>query len=238
MNKLKIESLYSEISNCHICPKMDKKKSIRNPDAVSPNTDVFIISQALAEGQLRETGVNFFSKNGNPGDTGKRLEIFLNKLQQTIYPPQGIELNDGVNIPVKSKEFSSVYNTEITQCYPGKSVSKKGDRIPEKPEIINCFNQGFLHAEINLIKPKLLLLMGKTSTNNFYQHFLNIQKKQSLNAIIEENIAKNSIPTTNIFGFTVGFTPIQHASGANPNFNKMLDNLKFIQLINNFLYES
>jgi hypothetical protein len=63
--------------------------------------------------------------------------------------------------------------------------------------------------------------MGKTSTNNFYSHFLDIRNKQSLNAIIEDNIAKKKIPTTNVFGFSIGFTPLQHASGANPNFYKM-----------------
>jgi uracil-DNA glycosylase len=238
MKKNELEKIYCNIANCHICPKMDKKKALRKSDAVSPKTDVFIISQALAEGQLRESGVNFFSRTGEPGDTGRRLEQFLNKFNQSVYPFQKIVLQDGEIVPDKSKNFSSVYNTEITQCYPGKSLSKKGDRIPEKLEIINCFNQGFLHAEINIIKPKLLLLMGKTSTNNFYSHFLDIRNKQSLNAIIEDNIAKKKIPTTNVFGFSIGFTPLQHASGANPNFYKMLENNNYINLIKKFLNES
>lgn len=57
--KKELINLYSEIHNCHICPKMDKIKLQRNIESVDENSTVFILSQALAEKQLRESGVNF-----------------------------------------------------------------------------------------------------------------------------------------------------------------------------------
>lgn len=228
-------TLYSKIQGCTICPKMDNYKVLRNVASVDTNTKVFILSQALAEKQLRFSGVNFFKEDGKVGDTGRLLEKFLNQFSQTIFPPKEIELSNGNVIPSKeNKDYTTVYNTEITQCYPGKAESK-GDRIPDKEEIERCINTNFLFSEINIIKPKLMLLMGKISTQTFFEQVLKKPNKFSLTYLIDQIIIDNNIPEVEIFGNKIAYLPIQHASGLNPNFQKMCTNEKLITLINNYL---
>lgn len=227
-------NLYSEIQGCKICPKMDNFKMQRNINSVDENSAVFILSQALAEKQLRESGVNFFKNDGQVGDTGRELEKFLNQFSQTIHPPKKIILENGNIIDKSINEFQSVYNTEITQCYPGKGKTK-GDRLPEKNEIQNCINTGFLFSEINLIKPKLILLMGRLSTQTFYKYILKKECKLSLTSMINQIVVEGKIPTINIFGNEIAYLPIQHASPVNPNFKKMCKNENLITLINTYL---
>ena len=73
---MELVKLYNEIHNCHICPKMEPYKELRNPSAVNEKTKVFIISQALAEKQLRFSGINFFQLDGVLGNTGKQLQTY------------------------------------------------------------------------------------------------------------------------------------------------------------------
>ena len=163
---------------------MDPFKEKRNLSAVSQKTKVFIISQALAEKQLRLSGVNFFQMDGNLGSTGKQLEKFLNLFNQTVFPAQEIILKDGTKIPKCGDNLLPVYNTEITQCFPGKVIN--GDRVPDSLEIKNCLEKNFLFNEIKIIKPKLLLLMGRLSINTFYKFVLNIKEGRSINKIIND----------------------------------------------------
>ena len=233
--EIDLVTLYSKIQNCTICPKMDNFKVLRNIDSVDANTKVFILSQALAEKQLRFSGVNFFKEDGKVGDTGRLLERFLNHFGQTIYPPSEIKLSNGNVIQSKqNQEYNTVYNTEITQCYPGKATSK-GDRIPDKEEIQNCINTGFLYSEISIIKPKLMLLMGKISTQTFFKHILKKPNKLSLTDLINQIIVDKQIPEVEFYGNKIAYLPIQHASGLNPNFQKMCTNEKLILLIKDYL---
>jgi uracil-DNA glycosylase len=232
--KQELVKLYSEIHNCHICPKMDKFKLQRNIESVDENSSVFILSQALAERQLRKSGVNFFKEDGTVGDTGRLLEKFLNQFDQTIYPPREIILANGTKVPKCANKYKSVYNTEITQCYPGKG-KVKGDRVPDKNEIQSCIDSNFLLNEIQIIQPKLMLLMGRASTQTFFRYILKIENKLTLTDLINQIISKNEIPKTNIFGNEIAYVPIQHASGANPSFGKMCNNEKLIALIKNYL---
>ena len=77
--------LYKRIHECHLCPEMNSKKAFRIPHAVDESMDVFIISQALAEKQLRLSGVNFFTSDGILGSTGRNLEKFLNNLYLSFF---------------------------------------------------------------------------------------------------------------------------------------------------------
>ncbi len=233
MNDILI-NLYSEIHNCNICPKMDKYKMQRKIESVDENSNVFILSQALAENQLRKSGVNFFKSDATVGDTGKLLEKFLNQINQTIYPPRDVKLENGSIIPRGNPKFKSVYNTEIAQCYPGKG-KVKGDRIPDKYEIQSCINSNFLLNEIQIIKPKLMLLMGRASTQTFFKYILKSENKLTLTDSINQIITKNEIPKTTIFGIEIAYLPIQHASGANPSFGKMCNDEKLITLVNKYL---
>jgi uracil-DNA glycosylase len=58
------------------------------------------------------------------------------------------------------------YMTAVTKCYPGRSKSGNGDRVPSKAEQALC--RHFLDAEIELINPKLILTVGKLAISLFY----------------------------------------------------------------------
>ena len=51
-----------------------------------------------------------------------------------------------------------VYMSAVCRCFPGKNPTS-GDRVPSSAEIDNC--AGWLQAEIDLLKPDLILPVGK-----------------------------------------------------------------------------
>ena len=231
MNMQELKNIYGRIQACHVCPNMDKQKMLRRTDAVDCVMDIFIISQALAETTLRKTGVNFFGSQGLPGNTGKLLEEFLNLFSFTIYPPVEIALNDGAVIRARSPHLRSIYNTEITQCYPGKAKNGKGDRIPSGREVLSCSERKFLELEISLIKPKLVLLMGRHARDNFYKQYLHLKYPTKLNDHIEVIVSEGKLPCATVGGHTFYVCPIMHASGQNPYFRTMLRNTDLVSLI-------
>ncbi len=226
-----LTALYARIHQCTICPKMDDEKALRREDAVTLGTDTFVISQALAEKQLRKSGVNFFNAEGEPGDTGKNLERFLNQFRRTIYPYREVELPSGATVPKCKDGFLPVYNTEITQCYPGKNPSGRGDRKPRVGEIDNCIGQGFIREEIEVIRPKLLLLMGDVSRRAFYGRFLGRSSANNLGEDIAAIVQGGRLPTIGVSGLELSVLPIQHTSGANPSFWRMLRDQSLIRLV-------
>jgi len=226
-----LEKLYFDVYNCHLCPKVDREKSLRLIQAVNPESDVFIISQALAANQLRKSGVNFFQTDGNLGSTGTSLEKFLNKFQRSAYPPQEVRLPSNVVIPKCNPKYVPIYNTEIAQCYPGGKKVGTGDRSPESQELRRCINRGFLIREIEIIKPKLILLMGKASRDTFFDYVLKVRYPQSLTEHIQSIVKNGELPQFTLGGFDFRVLPIQHASGANPRFHVMLSDTKLIKVI-------
>jgi uracil-DNA glycosylase len=53
---------------------------------------------------------------------------------------------------------ANVFMAAVCRCFPGKNP-KGGDRVPNKTEIANCAS--WLDREIDLIRPKLILPVGK-----------------------------------------------------------------------------
>ncbi len=58
----------------------------------------------------------------------------------------------------------NVYMAAVCRCYPGKNP-KSGDRVPNKIEIKNC--QSWLDAEFELLKPTLIIPIGKLAINQW-----------------------------------------------------------------------
>jgi uracil-DNA glycosylase len=58
-----------------------------------------------------------------------------------------------------------VYIAAITRCYPGPSPSGRGDRVPTPLERANC--AAWLDAELRLLKPRLLILVGRLAIERF-----------------------------------------------------------------------
>lgn len=229
-----LKKLYGEIHSCHICPNMDPSKAMRLTDAIDASMDVFIVSQALAKDTLRKSGVNFFTEGGELGNTGRNLEKFLNRFNRSVYPSSRVSLASGAMIRQANSSFLSVYNTELAQCFPGKTI-KREDRAPTSIEIATCLGQNFLEREIALMKPRLLLLMGDKSRRAFYKYIANQPRNDSLKEHLDSIVTLGSIPTIKIGDITAHVLPIQHASGANPAFNGMLKKESLINLIRDLL---
>ena len=224
-------SLYADIQNCHVCPGMDSSKHVRRTDAIELETDVFVISQSLAKGTLRLTGVNFFKPDGTLGSTGRLLEKFLNQFSRTVYPLKEVVLENGARIPAGNPVWRTVYNTEVAQCYPGKASSGMGDRIPTEQEVLNCQARGFLAAELAIIRPKLVFLMGKKSRDTFFKYYLKENHPSTLGAHIDDIVQSGTLPQRTFQGLSFFVCPIQHAAGGNPWFGKMSRNNAFIEII-------
>jgi uracil-DNA glycosylase family 4 len=87
-----------------------------------------------------------------------------------------------------------VHLTSLTRCFPGKSASGHGDRAPTAAEIALC--RPFLERELQLLQPKLVLLVGKMAIDVFLG-------KRPLTASVGRAYHKDGRP----------YLPLPHASG-------------------------
>lgn len=58
------------------------------------------------------------------------------------------------------------YMTSVTKCYPGRSRSGSGDRVPSRAEQRLC--RRYLDAEITLLAPALILPVGRLAIGLFF----------------------------------------------------------------------
>jgi uracil-DNA glycosylase family 4 len=197
--KKRFETLYLRIHQCRKCPNMCHEKALRDISRTNTKADVLIVSQALAEGTLRKSGINFFDEKLKLGGTGRNLEKFLNLFGRTV----------------DFRKPNCIYNSEVAQCFPGKAANGKGDRKPTTEECLNC--KAFLEEEIAIVKPRLILAMGKASFEFLEKHLLENG---------ENGCTYKGIPVIRI----------QHASPANPRFYQMLKDKVLIDEIRTILH--
>jgi uracil-DNA glycosylase len=69
---------------------------------------------------------------------------------------------------------STQYMSSVTKCYPGRSKSGSGDRLPTQAEQNLC--HPFLDAEIALIDPELIIPIGKLAIGLFYAKSLSLKQ--------------------------------------------------------------
>lgn len=60
---------------------------------------------------------------------------------------------------------ASIYMAAVCRCFPGKHPKGSGDRVPDDAEIANC--RPWLQREIELLKPKLVVPVGKLAIAQF-----------------------------------------------------------------------
>lgn len=208
----KLVEIFNRIYNLNVCGP-DPLKVKRDISATNINSKVMVIAEAMAPEQVRLSGINYFYKDGTIGSTGKSLEKFLNKFDYTVYP---------------SRE-NCIYHTEIVHNFPGHQIKsgRKSIKRPTKIEIEESIRSNILTDEIDVIKPKLILLMGSTAYQTFNKYILKVDISNNLSKEIER------ITKTGDYHMykDIPIIPIQHSSGANPRFNTMLKNIELIQLI-------
>jgi uracil-DNA glycosylase len=91
-----------------------------------------------------------------------------------------------------------VYMAAVCRCFPGKNP-KGGDRVPGPDEIENCAT--WLQAEIDLLKPELILPVGKLAISQL----LPVKK-------LDEVIGK--LHSVTFHGYRTETIPLPHPSGA------------------------
>jgi uracil-DNA glycosylase len=58
------------------------------------------------------------------------------------------------------------YMTAVTKCFPGKSASGRGDRVPDKREQALC--RSFLDQEVHYVQPRLIIPVGGLAIRLLY----------------------------------------------------------------------
>jgi uracil-DNA glycosylase len=91
-----------------------------------------------------------------------------------------------------------VYMAAVCRCFPGKRPGG-GDRVPDPDEIENC--SGWLDAELAIMKPNLVIAVGKLAI----QRFMAIDK-------LDE--AVGSLHRIKYDGMRLDLAPLPHPSGA------------------------
>jgi uracil-DNA glycosylase family 4 len=217
----RIKGIYEQIHVCVRCTiGEDPDRVLRLVDERAITSKIFLIGQALGGNTQRRSGRPYTRTDNRLSRTGKRLDKFLRLLGYTI------DYQDSTSL------FQYVYSSDIVQCYPTKKESGYGDRKPYEKEILNCISQGFLLKEIQLVEPRLIVIMGKQSRDCFYRHILQQPYyPNSLSQHIDDIVRKGQIPCFNISGEDYLVSPMQHPSGANPLFSRMFGNDRFIELI-------
>jgi len=95
---------------------------------------------------------------------------------------------------------STVYMAAVCRCFPGKTA-QGGDRVPAPAEIAQC--GGWLDAELRLLKPALVIPVGKLAI----AQFLPVQP-------LVETIGKTF--RAQRAGVEFDLVPLPHPSGASP----------------------
>lgn len=93
-----------------------------------------------------------------------------------------------------------IYFAAVCRCFPGKKTTG-GDRVPDEDEIANCSR--WLAAEIELLKPELVLPVGKLAITQFIP-------SAPLNDIIGQQLR------IDYRGHALDCIPLPHPSGASP----------------------
>ena len=169
----RLRSHLRRLTSCRLCPGMQKPVVIGEP----------VMSQVLLVGQA-------------PGDKEPVLgRPFAWTAGRTLF--RWFEEACGVG----EWEFrKSIYMAAVCRCFPGKKPGG-GDRVPSDIEIRNC--SAWLQAELELLKPKLVIPVGKLAI----AQFMAVPK-------LDEVIGKRWKASWGGRPFDV--IPLPHPSGASP----------------------
>jgi uracil-DNA glycosylase len=74
-----------------------------------------------------------------------------------------------------------IYFAAVARCFPGKNKNGGGDREPSLVEIKNC--RKFLEAEVNVLKPKVIIAVGKLAISEVLGPSV-FKKTSKLNEVI------------------------------------------------------
>jgi uracil-DNA glycosylase len=161
---VRLAELYDEIWEW-ANTKYDRHLVKRKVEAVDPDSRLFIVGEAYARSQVRLTGINWFDERGTLGPSGKNLDVILRCLRYTVHPPRSVRLPRG-SVQPKDGALTTVYTTDVLPCHPPSGGA------PNPAMISGALERGFLAREFEILKPKVVLLLGKHSYESFHTHIL------------------------------------------------------------------
>jgi uracil-DNA glycosylase len=97
-----------------------------------------------------------------------------------------------------------IYFAAVARCFPGKSLSGTGDRLPNQNEIENC--RPHLQAEVQALKPKLILAVGKLAMQETLSE-VGFNRNSKLDDFVGRKFK------TQFHGQAVTVIPLPHPSG-------------------------
>lgn len=115
---------------------------------------VMLVGEAPGPSTQRLTGLPYIRPGGQMRTSGRTLEGLLNGFDYTVDP-------------AGSRQYA--YSTDLVRCVPLKP-DQRGGRPPLPREIQNC--SPFLDEEIALLRPRVVILMGRHSTQAFFRRYL------------------------------------------------------------------
>ena len=116
------------------------------------------------------------------------------------------------------------YMSAVTKCYPGRSSSGKGDRVPSRAEQALC--RPYLEAEMRLLRPRLIIPVGGLAIKLFYPASTRLRQVVGTAAyfppeVLEDPVNFNIKQAERLPGFVPGkpaggrwLVPLPHPSGA------------------------
>ena len=93
---------------------------------------------------------------------------------------------------------AQVHMAAVIRCFPGKNAGRQGDRKPAPAEVANC--RRYLHAELQRLRPALVLLVGRLAIERFVPH-------TRLDAVVGRTFAIEAA------GHAATAVPLPHPSG-------------------------
>lgn len=101
--------------------------------------------------------------------------------------------------------YERFYLTSVTKCFPGPSGTGKGDRAPSPAEVRLC--RAHLDTEIALVRPEIVLAMGRLSATSFIGP-----------APLDQLVG--TLHTVHRAGHTLPVVPLPHPSGVSHWLNR------------------
>ena len=137
-----IQALQQRILCCRLCQEYGYIPKARPLVSGRPDDRMMVIGQAPGHRSIAK-GRSF----SGPGGT-----ILQKWLEQAGFPPGYLHLH--------------TYLSSLTRCDPGRNPRGDGDRRPSPSEIALC--KPFLDAELQLLQPRVVLLVGTMAIETFY----------------------------------------------------------------------
>lgn len=168
-----VQKHLNRVQACRLCPKMHPPPVVGRP----------VTGKVLLVGQA-------------PGDKEPVLgRPFAWTAGKTLFK----WFNEGLGW-TEDETRDRIYFAAVCRCFPGKRLIG-GDRVPNDDEIANCSR--WLAAEVELLKPELVLPVGKLAISRFLPEL-------PLTEVIGRKMR------VDFGGHAMDCIPLPHPSGASP----------------------